>query len=119
MAPLLLLILQKTEEVQMIKLLILSMFLFNSLSWANSREFIDTLGVSPKGQYVALEEYGYKSDKHTFYVSIKIMNVWKKEYVGKAVNLEIPAVRPSFLEEARKKAKILAHDELNKFQISG
>lgn len=90
-----------------------------STSWASEHQMIDTLGSSPKGQYVALEEYGYKSVSHSYYVRIKVMNVWKKTYVGAPVEVELPAIRPEFLLKARQKAKILAHDELTKFHISG
>ncbi|MFP5387340.1 MAG: hypothetical protein ACLGHN_14780 [Bacteriovoracia bacterium] len=88
-------------------------------AWASEHQMIDTLGVSPKGQYVALEEYGYKSLNHSYYVRIKVMNVWKKEYVGNTIEVELPAHRPTFLKKAREKAKILAQEELNRFHISG
>lgn len=78
---------------------------------------IDTLGSSSKGQFVALEEYGYKSQTHTYYVRVKIMNVWKKQYVGKSIEVELPAHRPVFLEKARIRARYLANEELKKFQI--
>lgn len=103
----------------MMKLLIASICLVSSLTWASPHQVIDTLGASPKGQYVALEEYGYKLEKHSYYVTIRIMNVWTKEYVGKPVLVELPAIRPKYLKEARLKAKILAQDELKRFQISG
>jgi predicted secreted protein len=80
---------------------------------------IDTLGVSPKGQYVALEEYGYRSTNHSYYVNIKVMNVWTKEYEGSSIQIELPAHRPHYLQKARDRAKYLAHDILTKFQISG
>lgn len=80
---------------------------------------IDTLGTSPKGQFVALEEYGYKSQNHTYYVKIKVMNVWQKKYVGKEIAVELPAHRPVFLDKARTEARTLAHDELKKFDIRG
>ena len=93
--------------------------LLTSYVKASEHQMIDTLGASPKGQFVAVEEYGYKSTNHSYYVRIKVMNVWKKEYVGKQIEVELPAHRPVYLEKARNKAKILAQDELTKFQISG
>lgn len=87
--------------------------------WASEHQMIDTLGASPKGQFVALEEYGYKSLNHSYYVRIKVMNVWKKEYVGNTIEVELPAHRPAFLKKAREKAKILAQEELSRFHISG
>lgn len=103
------------------KLLILLTLSLVTLSGAFAREhqMIDTLGVSPKGQYVALEIYGYKSQTRTYYVSIKVMNVWKKEYVGDSVEVEMPAYHPEELRKARSKAKILANDNLRRFNISG
>jgi predicted secreted protein len=84
---------------------------------AGEHQMIDTLGTSSKGQFVALEEYGYKSQSHSYYVRIKIMNVWKKEYVGKSIEVEIPAHRPSFLKTARTRAKLLAMEELKAYNI--
>lgn len=86
---------------------------------ASEHQMIDTLGASPKGQFVALEEYGYKTQSHSYYVRIKVMNVWKKEYVGNFIEVELPAHRPVYLKKAREKARILAREELKKFQISG
>lgn len=98
-------------------LLVLSLFVFSASLWAAPKQVIDTLGSSPKGQYVALEEYGYQSHKHTYYVKIKVINVWTKEFVGKSIEVEMPAQQPRFLQEARLKAKVLAQDELKKFNI--
>lgn len=80
---------------------------------------IDTLGSSSKGQFVAIEEYGYKSQTHTYYVIIKVMNVWTKVYVGKFIEVELPAHRPNFLIKARARARILALEHLSSFGISG
>lgn len=93
--------------------------LFSQLSFGVEHTRINTLGSSGKGQYVALEEYGYRADSHVYYVTIKIMNVWKKEYVGSTIKVESPALRPDKLSEARLRAKRLAQDELKKFNISG
>lgn len=97
--------------------LFLTVLAFSAPSWAAPKQVIDTLGSSPKGQFVALEEYGYQSHKHTYYVKIKVMNVWKKEFVGKFIEVEMPAHQPRFLQEARIKAKILAQEELKRFKI--
>lgn len=98
---------------------IVVLILSTGFALSSEHQMIDTLGSSPKGQYVALEEYGYKSDKHAYYVNIKIMNVWTKEYVGSTIKVERPAHRPIFLKKAREEAKLLAKDELAKFSISG
>jgi predicted secreted protein len=101
------------------KLLLVLIVFISGFAAASHHQVIDTLGRSPKGQYVALEEYGYKQDKHSYYVTIKIMNVWIKEYVGAPIQVEIPAHNPQFLNKAREKAKMLAQEELKRFQISG
>lgn len=100
-------------------ILALLLMTLTHLTRASEHQMIDTLGVSPKGQYVAIEEYGYKAQNHSYYVRIKIMNVWKKEYVGKSVEVELPAHRPVFLEKARSRAKVLAFEELSRFKIQG
>lgn len=93
--------------------------MMSSTLWAKEHQMIDVLGVSPKGQFVAVEEYGYKSQTHTYYVSVKFMNVWTKEYVGERFDVELPAHRPNYLEKARARARDLAGEELKRFNISG
>lgn len=98
---------------------LLLMVLGSGFAIGSEHQMIDTLGASPKGQYVALEEYGYRSLNHSYYVNIKVMNVWTKEYVGSSIKIELPAHRPHYLQKARDRAKYLAQDILTKFQISG
>ena len=80
---------------------------------------IDTLGSSAKGQFVAVEEYGYKADAHTYYAKVMILNVWKSEYVGKTVEVSVPAHRPVDLDKARAQVKLMAQDQLKQFNIKG
>jgi predicted secreted protein len=104
----------------MIKLSALILLLtLSGFALASEHQMIDTLGVSGKGQFVALEEYGYKPHSHTYYVSIKVMNVWKKEYVGSPVEVELPAHRPNYLNKARSEARAKAQEQLTRFGISG
>lgn len=103
----------------MVKCLLLFALTFTSLAMASEHQMIDTLGVSKKGQFVALEEYGYRSQNHSYYVNIKVMNVWTKKYVGQPVHVELPAHRPHYLDKARARAKFLASDLLKSFDISG
>lgn len=79
---------------------------------------IDTLGMSKKGQFVAVEEYGYDSHKHIYYVHIRFINVWKSEDVGQPVRVEVPAQRPVYLQKARERARELSQDQLTKYDIS-
>jgi len=101
-----------------VKSLCLSLYLFSALAYGSQHQMIDTLGSSSKGQFVAVEEYGYNSGSHSYYVTIKIVNVWTKNYVGETIEVELPAHRPHVLQEARDQAKNLAHDELSKFRIN-
>lgn len=104
----------------MIKLFIFTAFLMLTGGvFASEHQMIDTLGASSKGQYVALEEYGYKAQSHTYYVTIKVMNVWKKEYVGQRIEIEVPAHRPDYLNKARSRARLMARDNLRIYGISG
>lgn len=86
---------------------------------ASSHNKIDTLGYSKAGQFVALEEYGYKKATHSYFVTIRIINVWTKEYVGKTVEVEEPALGPHKLSQARARAKSLAAEDLKRFKIPG
>ncbi len=92
-----------------------------SLSEAFSREHsrIETLGVSKAGQYVALEEYAYQSSSNSYVVTVRIMNVWTQEYVGKLIKVSKIAHRPVQLEMARQEARRLAQGDLVKFKIFG
>lgn len=92
---------------------------FSGVVSGAEHQMIDTLGVSKKGQFVALEEYGYRSQNHSYYVNIKVMNVWTKKYVGQTIQVELPAHRPHFLNKARARAKYLAVDVLKRFDIQG
>ena len=84
---------------------------------ARSTQVIKALGASPKGQFVAIEEYGYNSGLKTYYSRIKLMNVWKKEYVGPVVEIEEGAQRPSDLSRVREAAKARALESMSKFNI--
>lgn len=97
----------------------MAFFLLTGSLLASEYQMIDTLGASSKGQFVALEEYGYKAESHTYYVTIKVMNVWKKEYVGQRIEVEVPAHRPNFLNKARSRARLMAQDHLRLYGISG
>jgi predicted secreted protein len=98
-------------------LLILLISLMASSAFG-ARQVIDTLGSSGKGQFVALEEYGYAAEKHNYIVTIKIMNVWQKEYVGEVIKVELPAYQQNDLQKARERARVLAQNLLNKYGIN-
>ena len=84
---------------------------------ASEHHMIDTLGTSSKGQYVALEEYGYKAQTHTYFVNIRIINVWTNQFEGSPVRVEDSAKRPATLAHIRNQAKLLATKQLLHFKI--
>ena len=88
------------------------------LAIGSERQMINPIGVSAKGQFVAFEEYSFVPLKKTYAVSIRIMNVWTKEFVGQKIYLEYPARRPYSLKSAREKARLDAREELLKFNIT-
>lgn len=91
--------------------------LISGLSWGSTIQMINALGSSPKGQYVAIEEYGYNSGLKTYYSRIKVMNVWKNNYVSEPVQIEKGARRPSDLMQVRREALEQASEKMAKFNI--
>ncbi|HLT21829.1 MAG TPA: hypothetical protein VKZ84_00225 [Bacteriovoracaceae bacterium] len=92
---------------------------FSSTAWGIVHHKVDSLGYSAKGQYIALEEYGYRPDKKAYFVEIKILNLWKKKFVGDVIRVESPAYSDKHLKESRMRAKKLAEGQLKAFGISG
>ncbi len=91
--------------------------LISGLSWSGTVQMINALGSSPKGQYVAIEEYGYNAGLKTYYSRIKIMNVWKNHYVSEPIEIEKGARRPSDLVQVRKEVLEQASEEIARFKI--
>lgn len=101
------------------KFYLLFFFLMSFQAFGAVHHKVDTLGTSAKGQFIAVEEYGYRSDKQVFFVEIRILNLWKKKVVGDVIRVEEPAHSVNFLQETRQKAKKLAESQLKQFGISG
>lgn len=99
------------------KIFFVLLMLMLSNAYAVNKQKIDVLGTSSKGQFVAIEEYGYRPGTHMYFVSIRVMNVWKKEYVGDKVVVELPATRPYVLKKARSEARELAENTFKKYKI--
>lgn len=78
---------------------------------------IKAIGSSPRGQYVAFEEFGYKNGRKFPYSRIRVMNMWKNRYVDTPVYL-IGTENDDRLNSIRSKAKSLADKKLKKFNIS-
>ena len=100
------------------KSVVLSLFLLGSLS-ANAKNLIrvKTLGKSPKGQFIAFEEFGFKNDAKVPFSKIRVMNVWKDKYFIKTIYVTDPKNKMK-LPQIRAKAKKLANKQLKAFNIS-
>lgn len=77
---------------------------------------INTIGASPRGQFVAFEEFGYKEGRKFPYSKIRVMNVWKNKYVDDPVQV-IGKDGNEKLDQVRKKAKDMAIKKFAKFNI--
>jgi predicted secreted protein len=78
---------------------------------------VKAIGASPRGQYVAFEEFGYKNGRKIPFSKIRVMNVWKNKYVDTPIQV-IGAGEQERLNQVREKAKELATKKLQKFNIS-
>jgi predicted secreted protein len=87
-----------------------------TLSFASTFQF-KAIGASPKGQYVAIEEFGYNAGHRTYFSRIKFINVWKNTYAAPPIEIEINARRPSDLNEVREQALQNAAENLAKYNI--
>lgn len=101
----------------MIKFILFSVGLFIAGVSGASPVQIAAIGSSPKGQFVAIEEFGYNQGLRTYYSRIRFMNLWKKEYAGPVVEVEQGARHPDDLERVREKAKRSAEPHFEKFNI--
>jgi predicted secreted protein len=90
-----------------------------NLSAAHGRSVIKVnhIGHSPKGQYVAFEEFGYLLGNVPF-VRVRVYNTWKNKYVTKPVRIT-GKDKDSSLSKIRQEAKRLANKDLQAFNISG
>jgi predicted secreted protein len=78
---------------------------------------IKALGSSPRGQFVAFEEFGYMNDSKTPFARIRVKNVWKDSYVNKPINV-IADDENKRLDQVRAMAIDLAKKQLEKFNIN-
>lgn len=101
----------------MIKFILFSLGLFVVGPSLASSIQIAAIGSSPKGQFVAIEEYGYNQGLKTYYSKIRFMNLWKKEYAGPTVEIEQGARHPDDLKRVREKAKRSAEPHFEQFNI--
>ncbi len=74
------------------------------------------IGASPKGQYVAFEEFGFTDDKKAF-SKIRLFNTWKGKYISKEIVIGAKDKSVS-LESIRLRAKEIANKRFAKFDLS-
>ena len=100
-------------------LTIFTLSLFLNIAWAKSTVSVRPIGASPKGQFVAIEEYGYINSSKVPFSKIKIMNVWKQRYVGPIIIVNGNIKQTSNLSKVRAQAIKKAYRSLKKYNISG
>lgn len=83
---------------------------------AKSLVKVKAIGSSPRGQYIAFEEYGYRNGQKKPFSKIRVMNVWKSKYVENTI--QVIANGQEELSQVRLKAKKLASKKLKKFNIA-
>lgn len=100
------------------KILLTLIFMMN-FNAAQGRSVIKVspIGHSPKGQYVAFEEFGFSTGNVPF-VKVRVYNTWKNKYVTKPVRIT-GKDKDSSLSKIRQEAKKLANKDLQAFNISG
>lgn len=102
---------------KVIYLMIFSSILLGQ-AFAKTMIRVNALGASPKGQFVAFEEFGYLDNSTIPFSRIKVMNVWKNKYVGKTINVVSDKKNDLELDQVRAQAKKLAKEGLKRFNIS-
>lgn len=96
-------------------ILFISLTVFNSISYASLPIEVSPLGVSPKGQFVALQEVG-AHNQDSQYVKIRIFNTWKKEFIGDVI-LVNNSKEDLNLNQLKNKARSLARSQFKQFKI--
>ena len=92
-------------------------FVYSSLAYSGTMVKIMAIGSSPKGQYVAFEEFGYLDGATVAFSRIRIKNVWKNRYVSKPFKAQGDGENVK-LEQVRAQALRLAKERLLELDIS-
>jgi len=100
------------------KTLFILFVLMTTQVMAKQHNRIDYIGSSKAGQFLALEEYGYEPNGHVYFVNIRVLNVWTKQYVGPKIEITENAARPFLLQRARAKARQLSIETFQKYNIN-
>ncbi|MBG60434.1 MAG: hypothetical protein CME67_07850 [Halobacteriovoraceae bacterium] len=99
----------------MIKLFSIGLILFSMAAQAKDMIKVNAIGSSPKGQFVAFEEFGKMGASNTTFSYIRVKNVWKNKYVDRPIKV---VSDKDDLNLVRAKAKQLAKKRLEEFNIS-
>lgn len=100
--------------------LITTVFIASSVSTqveARNLVRVMAIGSSPRGQFVAFEEFGYQNGRKHPFSKIRVMNMWKNEYVTEPVYV-IGSDDGDKLGLIRVKAKTQAVTQFKQFNIS-
>ena len=99
-------------------LIIFSMLFVGSFAHAGGLVVFKAVGESPKGQFVAFEEYGYKNGTKIPYSKIRVMNMWQNKYVSKPIIVTGLKHRVDMtLGHVRAKVRELVDQKLKKYSI--
>lgn len=104
------------DMIGLLKILVL-IILISALPVQAKLVNINALGSSPKGQYVAIEESGYKLGSKLPFTRIRVMNMWKNKYVTKPV-IVIGKEKDISLTSIRKRAFEKAVVQFKKYNIN-
>lgn len=100
--------------------LVTSAFLLTSVSsqvQAKNLVRVMAIGSSPRGQFVAFEEFGYQNGRKIPFSKIRVMNMWQNKYVTDPIYV-IGNEDVDSLINIRSKAKTQAITQFKQFNIS-
>jgi predicted secreted protein len=90
---------------------------FSTMVQAKNLVRVKAIGSSPKGQYVAFEEFGYKNGRKTAFSKIRVMNMWKNKMMSSPVQV-IGNSQKNKLQDIRIEAKGKASLQFKKYNIA-
>jgi predicted secreted protein len=97
--------------------IIIFLFFWLTSGFSKDRQIIEAIGVSPKGQFIAVEEYGFDSYEQSYFSRIKFVNVWKKKSISEMIEVRRKPIAEIDLIQIRKEAKEKALKLIEKYNI--
>lgn len=103
------------EEVLVIGRILVLIFFIVVWHQAEARTLVKvrSLGSSYKGKYIALEEYGHRSENSSF-TRIRILDVWEDKTL---LDLQLQGQSYDDLDHIRLKNRLRARDKAYKYKI--